>query len=365
MKFQCEKPALAKAMSNAAKAGGGSGFPTLLTSASLRLTLDGDRLDVSAHNRDTYLRSTVAVAGSEDGDSVVPSKLACSVVQSLDDCAISVASDGEQFSVTHQGAEFDFPEFDLDKYPTFESPSDANSLDVDAEVLVKAAKQTIMAASGDTSRPVLTGIQLSQTKDTLSLAATDGYRLALRRVAGLKVLADNQSAIVPVEALRHVVFAIGSSGDITACFDEKLASFAGEDAEIRTRLIDGAFPEIESLISEKRSKVTTVNRLALLNACTRATLMSDQHQKAIKLTIKKKNHILIASNTDIGNFDADVACSHEGDPITLGLNADFLIDGLKSFDEDEVTIHTESPEKSVFIKAAETDGVYLLMPIRL
>lgn len=362
MKFRCERDVLLDALSTAGRAVGGRAGNVALSG--LHLQLDGDQLKVTGSDLDLTITQELTVGGNTDGVVVVPAKLIADIVRALGPGAVDVVVDGDEAQITAGRSEFSVRTIPADDFPRLGAPS-ANEVTLNSVDLTDALKQVVKAASGDDSRPILTGVLLTAEGEGLRLVSTDSYRLAVRDLPGTSILSTEESVLVPSRALSELTRVLGEHETVALRLGERDASFEVGGTQVFTRLIEGDFPNYRGLIPESYPNTLTVGRTELLDAVRRVRLMA-QEATPIRLNMSVDGLELVAVTQDVGQAQEALDASYEGEELTVAFNPDYLIDGIEVTPGEEITLQTVDALKPAVMRGATTeDFLYLLMPVRV
>lgn len=362
MKFRCERDVLLDALSTTGRAVGGRTGNIALSGLHLELT--GDALRVTGSDLDLTISQTLTVSGDTDGVVVIPSKLIADIVRALGPGAVDVVVDGDEVQITAGRSEFSMRTIPADDFPRLDVP-EGDGVTLNAGALSDALKQVVKAASGDDSRPILTGVLLAAEGEGLRLVSTDSYRLAVRDLPGTSVLSGDESVLVPSRALAELNRVFGDNEEVTLRLGERDASFEVGGTQVVTRLIEGEFPNYRGLIPDTYPNELTVNRSELLEAVRRVRLMA-QEATPIRLNMQPNGLELVAVTQDVGQAQEAMDASYDGDELTVAFNPDYLIDGIEVTPGEEITLQTVDPLKPAVMRGADSeDFLYLLMPVRV
>lgn len=362
MKFRCERDVLLEALSTTGRAVGGRAGNVALSG--LHLELEGDSLRVTGSDLDLTISQNLTVAGDTDGVVVIPSKLIADIVRALGPGAVDVVVEGDEVQITAGRSEFSMRTIPADDFPRLGQP-EGDEVTLNAADLSAALKQVVKAASGDDSRPILTGVLLAAEGEGLRLVSTDSYRLAVRDLPGTSVLSGDQSVLVPSRALAELNRVFGDHESVALRLGERDASFEVGGTQVVTRLIEGEFPNYRGLIPDTYPNELTVNRAELLDAVRRVRLMA-QEATPIRLNMRADGLELVAVTQDVGQAQEALDASYNGDELTVAFNPDYLIDGIEVTPGEEITLQTVDPLKPAVMRGADSaDFLYLLMPVRV
>src|SRR6201996_7502320 len=201
MKFRCERDVLTEALSTVGRAVSARGGSPVLSG--VRLVLEGDQLTLTGSDLDLTISAVVTVGGGDDGRAVVPAKLAADIVRALEPGAVTVEADGDQAAISAGRSQFSVHLYPAEEFPQLPAPG-GDSVTLDGAELAEGLRQVVPAASGDDSRPTLTGVLLAAEAGGLRLVATDSYRLAVRDLPGTSVMAEGQHVLIPSRALHEL-----------------------------------------------------------------------------------------------------------------------------------------------------------------
>ncbi len=363
MKFRCERDVLDHAFSTAGRAVSSRGgqLPVL---SGLHLELSGDRLAVVGSDLDLTIRVLSEVGGQEDGVAVLPAKLAADILRALDSGQVEVTVDDEGARVASGRSDFNLRTMAADEFPRFED-ADGEAVTLGAESVSAALEQVVKAASGDDSRPILTGVLLAAEDDGLRFVATDSYRLAVRDLPGTSVLRRDQTVLVPSRALEVTGRLLADAEELTIRLAEREASFVVDDVTVVTRLIEGEFPNYRGLIPSDHPNTLTVDRTGLIDAVRRVGLLA-RDATPVRLAMSGDGLELIAITQDVGQAHESLDAAYAGSDLTVAFNPEYLLDGLEVCPGDEVRLETIDALKPAVVRSISDDGfLYLLMPVRV
>jgi DNA polymerase-3 subunit beta len=263
------------------------------------------------------------------------------------------------------------------EFPRLPEPSEDGGVKVDAHAFGDALRQVISAASRDDARPILTGVLIAAVPEGLRFVATDSYRLGLRDLEGVSVLAEGQKVLVAAKGLAEVQRLLGSaggaerkgggSGEIEVVLGDRDVLFRVGTTEVTTRLIEGEFPNYQQLIPTGYPNRLTASRDALQAAVNRVRLVGQNRDSApIRLAMSAEGLELSAIAQDVGEAHEALEAKYEGTDLTVAFNSQFLLDGIDAAASDEVVLESIDPLKPAVMRSpSTTDFLYLLMPVRI
>jgi DNA polymerase-3 subunit beta len=369
-----------------------SGRTTMPVLSNILLDATGDRLRLSATNREIGINCWIAAEVHEDGATTIPARLLAEYVNSLPPERIGMELATETQTMHLSCARFEanikgIDAFEFPLLPTYQPESalpDSSTVTgdayaVDAKQMTETIDSVAFAASADENRPTLTGIETTFDNGKLTMAATDGYRLSVRSCEATMETEKN-AVVIPARSLAEVArIADGSVGMINVVIGEKrnqiLFSATGggewQRVDVVSELIDARFPDYRATVPKSANTTTVISTADLLKAAKVALLFARDNANIIRCQVIPDGSIhgqgkvrLFAASAEMGNNASELPCAIEGDSIEMALDAKFLIDALSHIDTPKVILQTTQPTRPVMIMAGDgADGYQLLMPM--
>lgn len=335
--------------------------------SNILLRTDGNRLLVAATNLEVATTQYIGAKIVKPGAITVPARLVSEFVSSLpkDSIELKVVNNnihlksGNYTSVINGVIADDFPEL-----PTINEKSSI-SYSINIEDFKQAVSQTIITASSDSTRPVLTGVYWHSFEGQLYLAATDGYRLSERR---LVETTSEVSAIIPVQTLQEVLRTIVEDSDtVDILFDETQVRFRINEAEIISRLVDGNFPDYRQLIPKQSDINAVVNKQEFVRVTKIAGLFARESGGSVTLTVDadKKTVSLHSIASEMGEntseLNAEVTSSGQ-----ITLNSRYLSEALSVIDDETIELSFSGKLSPCILKSTQKDTNYyhVIMPLK-
>jgi DNA polymerase-3 subunit beta len=336
----------------------------LLDTTSGALTLSGFDFEVAAN-------ATVAATVGESGRAVVSGKLLAEITRSLPAAPVEFTSDGNRLVLACGSSRFTLPTMQVEDYPQLpELPPTAGR--VGSSEFAQAVAQVVVAAGRDDTLPVLTGVRVEINGDTLTLAATDRYRLAVRELAWRPEGTDlPAAALIPARNIAEAARALVGDEDVTIALaggidgSETLAGFANSSRRTTTRLLDGEYPRYRSIIPDHHTATAEVSTATLTDAVKRVALVA-QRTSPVRLSFSGGELLLEAGTGEDAQASETLEVGYEGEPLTIAFNPQFLLDGLGVLGADTTRLTLTDPKRPAVIGGVESSGYsYVLMPVRL
>jgi DNA polymerase-3 subunit beta len=213
---------------------------------------------------------------------------------------------------------------------------------------------------------VLTGVKVHITSDTLTMVATDSYRLSVQTTALDTDLPEAAEAIVPARALDELVRIADASpaSSLAVGIEANQILFGVDETWVTARRIEGQFPNHAQLIPQTFEHAATVDRAELLEVVNRTRLMA-RGNSPLRLHFADGTLTVSATTQDVGQATESLPIEYDGEELLIGFNADFLRDGVQSVDGDTVRIQLINPLRPGLLVGESGSLQYLIMPVRL
>ena len=366
MEIEVTQENLSKALSAVGRvASSKTGLPIL---SNILLRTDGKHVLIAATNLEIASTCYVGAKITTPGSITVPARLITDFVQNLPKEKIHLKVAGSSIKLTCGSYTSTINGTEDDEFPELPSIDDTNAIVYSMAVddFKESVQQTIMAASQDATRPVLTGVYWHVHEGALYMAATDGYRLAEKRVMEV---ATDIAAIVPASTLQEVLRTIHDSDEsIEVLFDDIQVRFRVGDNEITSRLIDGNFPDYRQLIPKSNEVSATIDKSDFGRIVKIAALFARDAGGAITLSVnaEEKQLTIHSIASEIGENSSVVSVDGATSDGSITLNARYINDMLSVISSKSVIVgFSGSLAPSVFTPAAKKkDYLHIIMPIK-
>lgn len=272
--------------------------------------------------------------------------------------------DNMEIKATYQNGHFNIIGKSAEEYPEFNTPTeDMNTLSMPAATLFGGINRCLFATGDDEIRPIFNGIFFDLQPDSVTFVATDSRKLVRNKNFNIKSEQPASFTLPkkPANILKNML--PKESGDVTIHFSDRNAQFAMESSKLICRLIEGRYPNYNSVIPQNNPFRATIDRLTMLSALKRVLVFSNQSSALIKLHLE--NNLLVVSGQDIDystSAEENVSCEYDGAPINIGFKGTFLIDILNNIASNNIIIELADPSRAgVIIPAEQEEGEDLLM----
>jgi len=271
--------------------------------------------------------------------------------------------------IGYQNGMFSLPVESADEFPQPQQIGEgANVINIATATLAENINRSIFATAQDELRPVMNGIYFDLTPDYLAIVASDGHKLVRNKV--LNVKSEQPAAFIlpkkPAALLKGVLGKQG--GDVVIRFDERNAEINFEDGIIICRLIEGRYPNYNSVIPQSNPNTLTVDRLGLLAALRRVQPFSNDSSNLIRFHVENGTLQLDAEDYDFSKTATEkMSCDYNGMPMSIGFKGSSFIEILSNFDCEQVVIQLADPSRAGLVLPLEQpenqDVLMLMMPM--
>src|SRR5829696_64232 len=342
---------------------------TLPSLGGIQLVAADDGLTLRATDMELGLTMTVDEIQLESAGTVLlPGRLLGDVVRSLPpgDVTLALRPEPRDVEITASAARFHLRTLPAEDFPRLpELAEDAATLP--SKPLEETIDRVARAASRDEVRPILTGVLFQAEESTLTMVATDSYRLSVKHTELESPLGASIEANVPARALRELARIIGQGGaeDIALSLARNQAVFRAGDVVLSSRLIEGQFPSWRQLIPESFEHEVRLPRDELLEVARRISQLA-QRNAPLRIAFSEGELTISAETPEVGDASEAMPAPFSGEPLEIAFNPEFLIAGIESIDSDELVLRLSSPLRPGLLRPLDRDDFsYLVMPIRL
>lgn len=336
--------------------------------------LANGELKMTASDSETTMVTTVEVMDAEgEGKFAIGAKQLISSVKEISEQPImfQVDPNSSAIEITYQNGKYNLIGQNGYEFPVPSSVSDsARSLTIDAQVLFNGISRSLFAAADDELRPQMNGVYFDMTPESTTFVASDGHKLVRNRVFSVHV--DEPSAFIlpkkPALLLKTVL--PKAEGDTIIRFDDRNAEIQMTDYTISCRLIEGRYPNYNSVIPTDNPFRVTADRMAFISALRRVSVFASQSSALIKIHVDQGTLTVSAQDLDFStSAEEHLMCDYDGTPMSIGFNGPFLLDVLNSITSSDIVLELADPSRAGVITPAEQeeneDLIMLLMPMML
>jgi len=350
VKFQVNRDVFSEAVSFAVKLLPQRTTLPILSGILIETTDAG--LTLSSFDYEVSAQTEIAAQVDEPGKVLVSGRLLADIASRLPSAPVAFATEEGRISVTCGSANFTLLSMPVEEYPTLPQISEQSGV-LPAELFAAAVSQVAVAASRDDVTPVITGVQLEISENSLSLIATDRYRVAVREIewTGGESSKEGVTALVPARTLTEIGKTFGHSGSIsvaiTSTDERELIAFQADKKTVTSLLIKGNFPPVKRLFPEVVDNYAVINTGELIEAVRRVSLVLER-EAALRFSFSIEGLTLEAIGSEQAQASETIDAFLTGTDTVVSLKPAFLLDGLGAVHSEFVRISftkTDNPNK--------------------
>ncbi len=369
MKFSVSSTDLLKKLQLAS--GAISPNPVLPILEDFLFELDDKSLTVVATNLETSIITKVDVSSEEGGRLAVPARILLDTLKALPEQPISFVADVESgnIEVTSAYGKYKLAGENAEDFPEIPMVENAESIGVDSIALINAINSTVFATSTDELRLAMTGVYFQVDFNKVIFVATDAHKLVKYTYNNIES-EITASFIAPKKGLHLLKNALDENGSVKMSFNKNNVFFSAENLDIVCRLVDAKYPDYNAVIPVNNPNMLAVNRMDLLNSLRRISIYANKTTNQVVLNIADASLTISAQDLDFSNEATEqLSCQYQGDPMTIGFNAKFLIEMLSVLESDEVRFELSTPNKAGILVPADANDheslLMLVMPVMM
>lgn len=381
MKVSCLQENLAKGLSIVGRAV--ATRSTLPVLANILLATDDARLKLSATNLEISINCWIGAKITQEGATTVPARLLADFVNSLpaERLDMELIMRTQTLNLKCGRYEANIKGIDAQEFPIILVPEEDDRLRIAPDLLREMIDQVAFAAATDESRPVLTGVLVEATEDSLTFAAADGYRLSVRSASLEEGGSQPTSVIVPARALQELRRISGEAEEpvemLISPSRNQVFFRLNDDPQGRidlvSQLVEGTFPDYRQIIPTMHNTRLVVNTDDFLKAVRMAFIFARDAANIVRLQVIPNGHedgggrlIVSATSSEHGDNVSELDATIEGQPIEIAFNARYLIDALSVIHTAQVSLETRDPSSpGVLRPVGGGDLVHIIMPMHI
>jgi DNA polymerase-3 subunit beta len=348
---------------------------TLPITNNVLLATDKSRLKLSATNLEMAISCWIGAKVEEEGSITVPARLLSEFISSLPSEKVDIVLSPQTKTLGLKCARFEarISGVDAKDFPPIPKVEGGISTKVEVEALKQGIGQVAFAAATEESRPVLTGVDAEFDGDTLTLAAADGFRLAVYKLPLAQAVSQKTQVIIPARTLAELNRLMADQEEaveITVNPDKGQALFRLKNIELVSQLIQGSFPNYAQLIPKKYNTKAVISVADFLRATKTASIFARDGSGIVRLLVapggemKPGKVTVSARSEEIGDDVGDIDAMVEGEEAKIAFNGKYLTDVLGVLHEAQVALETTNPSSPGVLRPVGTDNyIHVVMPM--
>lgn len=338
------------------------------------IELQDGTLTMTASDGETTLSTCIEVSDyNGEGKFAISSKTILEALKENPEQPLNfnINPDTLEIIVKYQNGKYSLMAQNGDEFPIAKqmSPSAVN-ITIAADVMLTGINRCVFATADDELRPVMNGIYFDITQQDVTLVASDGHKLVRNKSYASR--GDEKAAFIlpkkPSTLLKNIL--PKEQGDVQISFDDKNALFTLENYQMSCRLIEGRYPNYNSVIPQNNPHKATIDRATFISALKRVSVFSSQASSLIKLSLQENRMTISAQDIDFStSAEETLACQYDGKAMSIGFKSSFLIEILNNISSQNIIIELADPSRAGVIVPEEQqedeDLLMLLMPMML
>lgn len=334
-------------------------------------------ISLTTTNLDMGIRCQIKAEVAEKGALTLPVRKLASIIRELPSLDVEVETyASHQAKITSGTSLFRIMGIGSEEFPPLPTFNDQHSFLLAQEELSRMLKSVSYAQSTDETRYIMNGVYFNFAENQLSLAATDGRRLAVISKE-LEVTEDNAGhLILPAKTVAEVERLLGQGDSVRIAFNDRQVAFeintgtSGDDSGLAasiylvSKVVEGNYPNYRQVIPKQTDQHFKINREAFLNCVRRAALVTSDKNNAVKLHVVDNLLEVTGSSSEFGESNVSLNIEYSGPEVTVAFNPLFLQDPLKALNRDEVLFEFKDEMAPGVIRTPES-FLCVIMPLRL
>lgn len=348
--------------------------PPLPVLANVLLETEDSRLKISATNLDMSISAWIGAKVEQSGSITLPARTLSEYVGMLSrervDMRLDTSTHTLQMRCGIQTSSI--RGIDADEFPPI-NHNEAADLQLEGETLREMILQTAFAAAREQNRPILTGVYLQLDGNTMTMAAADGYRLAVRTAEISESFDERRDMVIPARTMNEIARIVEDDQEVGLALPNQRNSvtFFAPNVLVSSQLLDGRFPDFASIIPRSFVTSTVMYTADLLVVCQRAEVFARDNANSASLSVKPAANpgepaevLIVGKSAERGDSEGMLDATAEGEALDISFNIKYLIDVLRVIKEERVIFQSNGPENPGVLKPENRDDfVHVVMPM--
>ena len=332
--------------------------------------LDGNKTKLSIYATNLEMSAVISIGSkvTTSGKITVPSRILTDIITNLSPGNVSLEAEKEQLKISAGSFNCNLMGINASDFPNVPSVLSKASFKLPYDLLLKALLKTLFCVSNDEARPILTGVLFVFGSSGLTLVATDGFRLSLKKIP-FKTDIKDQRVVIPKNILLEISKLLKSDSlNVEFNEDSNQALFQFEDIVLSSRIIDGEFPDFEKIIPKSFEVTVNLGKEGFAQAVKLSSVFARRSSNVIKLTIKKDGLTVSSESEKAGTQTSHLDAKVEGltNDLVVAYNFRFIEEFLNVIEGEDVGIElTDSTSPGVFKDPKDPNFLHLIMPVKI
>lgn len=341
---------------------------TLPILSNLLLEAKNNNIQLTATDLEMQISLNIESKFSGELSTTISAKKLLDICRSLPENAdIDMASNDSRITVKANKSRFNLQTLPAADYPIMTKVADNNiSIQISQIALKKLLKQVEFAMAQQDIRYYLNGLLMEVNENKLNIVGTDGHRLSFTSTT-LNKSYEKTEVILPRKTVVELIKLLNDSeNEISIEISAGQVNFAFDEIRLISKVIDGKFPDYHRVIPNGHQNTFSVNRLTVLTAMQRASILSNEKYRGIRMVLNNNNLKLISTNTEQEEAEEELEIDYGKDPLDIGFNVTYLIDVLNNVSDEKINFSFADANSSCLITVPNDENYkYVVMPMRI
>jgi DNA polymerase-3 subunit beta len=340
---------------------------TMPALANILIKADANQVQFTATDLEIELQSTIEHPVEQAGETTLPARKLMDICKALPEGAqIEISVDDSKAVVKSGRSRFSLVSLPASDFPVLEEITSSKQFSLSQNLLKGLIDKTAFAMAHQDVRYYLNGLMLEVSANTVRSVATDGHRLALSETTADIDTESAQQVIVPRKGVHELSRLLDEEGDANVQISANHIRVSMDGLRFTSKLIDGRFPDYDRVLPKGGDKELIIDRDTLRQALGRASILSNEKYRGIRLLIEPGKMSIQAHNPEQEEAEDEIEINYQGDTLEIGFNVNYLIDVLNTLKQDTVLITLKDSNSSALIQNDQSGlDKYVVMPMRL
>lgn len=341
---------------------------TLPALANVLIKADDKQLSITATDLEIELISRIQLMADEQGEITLPAKKLLDICKSLpNECEISIDIDVDRAIIKSGRSRFTLSTLPATDYPALDEITSIYEFNLPQSVLKDLVDKTAFAMAQQDVRYYLNGLMLEVTGGIIRAVATDGHRLAYSEQKLDTDTIDNKQVIIPRKGVSELQRLLSDTDEpVKVVLGNNHIQCELANQRFTSKLIDGRFPDYKRVMPDPEGNTVVVDRENFKQALVRASILSNEKYRGIRLILNDNLLKLQAQNPDQEEADVEVEVDYTGDPMEVGFNVNYMLDVLNTSNQQVIQGMIKDANSSFLLVFPEQpENRYVIMPMRL
>ncbi|MFT4525858.1 MAG: DNA polymerase-3 subunit beta [Bacteroidia bacterium] len=331
-------------------------------------------LTISGSDLETTMITKLEITSKEEGIIAIPARLLLDTLKTFPETPLTftVNSENHGIEISSESGRYKLSGLDGSEFPKAPELEASSSVTLTSDLLSRAIIKTLFASGNDDLRPVMSGVLFELHEDHMTFVATDAHKLVRYMRTDAKATAGANFIMPkkPLTLLKNVLISEDEE-EVKLEYTETNARFSFGNITLICRLIDGRYPNYDSVIPKENPNKMTISRQALLTSIKRVSIFSNKTTHQVKLKIAGNELQVSAEDMDFANEAVErLTCSYQGEDMEIGFNSRFLAEMLTNQESEDIVLEMSQPNRAGIVLPAEKvideeDTLMLVMPVML